>query len=267
VAGPPIALVLGSVSCDLAADGPPAPGGVVVHAGRALARLGARTRVCTRVRADDRDPLLGGLVDLGVEVLALPSAATTIYLNAYGDGDDRHVLRAASDPIGPDDVPAAWRRADVIHVGPLHPADLDPGTGAVLRGFRGLDVQGLVRMAGTTTLRACPTLAAHLAHADVVQASEVELPAMLAGDDVGRFVARHGLGELLVTRGARGVTVITAAGALDVPAAAGTVHGGPGAGDVFLAAYLLARVRGSGPGDAARAGAAAAADARIRGPS
>jgi sugar/nucleoside kinase (ribokinase family) len=237
---------------------------VVVHAGCALARLGATTHVVTRVHPADAAELTAPLHADGVVVRALPSRATTTYLNDYSGPRDRHDLRATSDPIAPEDVPQAWRVADVVQLGPLHPDDVRPETAAVVRGLRGLDVQGLVRQPGTAVLRACAALPAFLAHADVVQASEAELEPVLAGESVTRFMARHAVPELLVTRGARGVTVLLAGGAAhDVPAvpaeAGATADAKAGAGDVFLAAYLLARARGAHPVAAAGAAAHAAA--------
>ena len=251
----PSALVLGAVTRDLEPGGAFRPGGVVVHAGHALARLGVRTRIVTRVATGDAAVLLAPLHTEGVEVRALPSRATTTYRNDYSGPTDRHELRGTSDPIAPDDIPADWRHADVVQLGPLHPHDLTPATAAVVRGFRGLDVQGLVRVPGTAMLRAAAVLPEFLPHADVVQASEQELAAMLAGDTIERFLARYGVGELIVTRGARGATIVTAGRRLDVRAAPATGTARVGAGDAFLATYLLARAQGEPP--AAAGGAAA----------
>jgi sugar/nucleoside kinase (ribokinase family) len=258
---PPRALVIGAVSRDLGPEGGATgrPGGVVVHAGCALARLGAATRVVTRVHPDDAATLLAPLAAEGVAVAALPSRHTTTYVNDYAGAVDAHVLREASDPIGPDDVPPAWRTADLVQLGPLHSDDVLPETAALLAGLRGLDVQGLVRKRGTPALRASASLALLLPHVDVVKASEPELLAMLDGDSVERFVARHAVRELLVTRGAAGVTVMTAARRVEVPAVPARGTARVGAGDVFLATYLLQRARGDDPVTAARAAAHVAA--------
>jgi sugar/nucleoside kinase (ribokinase family) len=264
------ALLVGALSRDLAPgeDGPGRAGGVVVHAGCALARLGATTHVVTRVHPEDVAELTAPLHAAGIVVRALPSRATTTYVNDYTGPVDRHELRATSDPIGPDDVPPTWRAADVVQLGPLHPGDIRPETVAVLRGLRGLDVQGLVRQPGTAVLRACDALPVFLPHVDVVQANEAEIEPLLAGDTVARFMARHAVRELLVTRGARGVTVLLADGAAhDVPAVPAGGGAKVGAGDVFLAAYLLERATGGHPVTAAAVAARAvaleiAADAR-----
>ena len=259
------ALVVGAVTRDLEAAHATGngfrPGGVVFHGGLALARLGAATRVVTRVQPEDEDVLLAPLRLEGVETVALASRATTTYANDYSDGRSRHELHAMSDPIGAADVPESWRDADLVQLGPLHPRDILPETAAVLRGFKGIDVQGLVRVPGPdgTRLRPFAALGSFLAHVDVVQSSERELPAVLDGSSLERFVARHGVHEMIVTRGARGATVVTRDGTTDVPACPTRGTAQVGAGDVFLASYLLSRVRGRGPREAAEEAARVAA--------
>ncbi len=216
------------------------------YAGTALARLGARVRVVTRLHESDGDALLGPLGAEGIEVHALPSARTTHYSLDYSGASDVHELRATSDPIGPDDVPESWRCADLVQLGPLHRRDLLPALAESLSGFTGLDVQGLVR--DPDGKRDLPRL---LSQVDVLQGSEEEFAALLEGEPLEAFVKRFGLGEVLITRGARGATLLTAGTRHDVPAAPSTGRHLVGAGDVFLACYLLQRVRGTAPERAA----------------
>lgn len=250
--GEPIrALVLGAVTRDEIRSSSGArrvqAGGVPTYAGTTLARLGAHVRVVTRIREDDRDALLTPLEAEGVEVLALPSAATTCYALDYSGASDVHELRATSDPIGGDDIPESWRGADLVQLGPLHRRDLLPGAVESLAGFTGLDVQGLVREPHGKS--ALPQL---LAHVDVLQVSEEELGALLEGETLERFARRCGLRELLLTRGARGATLLTNETRHEVAAAPSSGRHRIGAGDVFLACYLLCRVRAAEPERAAR---------------
>ena len=62
----------------------------------------------------------------------------------------------------------------------------------------------------------------------------------------------------VVTRGAEGATVADGSGLWHVPAEPVEPVDTTGAGDSFIAAFLLARLRGAAPPDAARAGARAA---------
>ena len=216
------------------------------YAGTALARLGARVRVVTRLHEDDADALLAPLLAEGVEVHALPSAMTTRYALDYSGASDVHELRATSDPIGPDDVPESWRRADLVQLGPLHRRDLLPELVESLSGFTGLDAQGLVREPhGKSDL---PRL---LSQVDVLQVSEEESAALLEGEPLETFARRFGLGEVLITRGARGAWLLSAGTRHDVAAAPSSGRHRIGAGDVFLACYLLQRVRGAAPERAA----------------
>lgn len=249
------ALVVGSITRDfIAGEAHPLPGGVVFHAGCALARLGARVRVVTRVRAVDAPALVGPLDAEQVETLALDSRETTTYGLDYRGAVDAHELLAASDPIRAEDIPEAWRRADLVHLGPLHRDDLDPDVPAVFEGLVGLDVQGLVRVPGERGTQVAPPreLDRYLSGVGVLKASEHELPVLLDGGDAEAFRRRHAISELLVTHGARGCTLITADGVREIPALAGAGSATVGAGDVFLAAYLLLRSAGRDPLAAAR---------------
>ena len=258
------ALVLGAVTRDVELSASPEererPGGVVTWAGTALARLGARVRIVTRLREADRDALLAPLLAEGAEVRALPSRETTTYALDYSGDSDVHELRATSDPIGGADVPEAWQESDLIQLGPLHQHDIDPAVLEGLRGFAGLDVQGLVREAGDRA--ALPAL---LARADVVQVSEEELPALLDDEPLEHFARRFALSEVLVTHGARGVTVLTPETRRELPAVPSSGRHRIGAGDVFLACYLLQRVRQADPVRAAVWAARACAEKVDRG--
>jgi sugar/nucleoside kinase (ribokinase family) len=256
--GIPTALVVGSVTLDLPADADEEaarPGGVVYYAGVALARLGARTRVVTSLLPADAARLLGPLHAESIETAARASRATTSYRNDYSGPEDRHELVASSDPIRAADVPPRWRASDLVQLGPLHRRDVLPEVAAELRGYKGLDVQGLVREARPEGTRISPSadLPRFLPHVDVVKVSEPELAAVLDGDTLERFARRHAVREMLVTRGARGVRVLADGGAWDLPAPVVHARFKVGAGDVFLAAYLFFRVRALGPAEAAAA--------------
>src|SRR5262245_19112785 len=167
----PSALVLGAITRDVEPGGAWSPGGVVHYAGLAFAALGAHTRVVTRSRAEDAHELLEPLRAAQVETHALASRETTTYANDYSGSEDQHELLAASDPIGPSDLPLSWRRADAIHLGPLHRRDLLPETLAVLEGKVGIDLQGLVRESagGATKLAPNAQLKDYLAHVSVAK--------------------------------------------------------------------------------------------------
>jgi sugar/nucleoside kinase (ribokinase family) len=234
----------------------------VVHwAGLALLRLGARVRVLTRAAAAD-DALLDPLRAAGAEVLRLPSRETTTCRNEYGPRADRHELWACSDPLRAADLPSAWRAADLVQLGPLHARDLAPGFALRLGGVVGLDVQGLVRAGRGRTTRLAPAraLAAQLGGVAVLKAGQAELPFVLHRPDPPEaLLARHGLRELLITRGARGALIVTRTARAELPSRARHAGQLVGAGDVFLAAYLFGRAIGRSPRESARLASRASA--------
>ncbi|WP_322891500.1 MULTISPECIES: carbohydrate kinase [unclassified Yoonia] len=77
-----------------------------------------------------------------------------------------------------------------------------------------------------------------LAVADIIKISDEDL-AWISGDtDAAALRAKTGAAVVLLTRGADGVTVVTAAGNFDVPAVKATVVDTVGAGDTFSAGFL-----------------------------
>ncbi len=250
---PLTALVVGSVSRDLE-SGRERPGGVVHYAGLALTQLGIVTRVVTRVAREDDTELLAPLRAAGAAVCALPSRATTVCRNDYAAAVDRHELCAVSDPIAVSDLPPDWLDSHVVQLGPLHRDDLHPGMGAQLSGWVGLDLQGLARerSAAGTRLAALDALPLYTRGVGVIKASEEELSALAGPRGADRFRRDLGADELIVTRGASGATLVTQDGRLDLPAHPARRRFPTGAGDVFLAAYLLGRARGAKPPDAAQ---------------
>lgn len=253
-AAPARALLLGSISRDLLRepDGRERaqPGGTVHHAGLALLRLGARVRVVTRLRTQEAAELLEPLRAEGAEVLALPSPTTTCYRNDYRGETDRHELLETSLPIGPDDVPDAWSAAELVQLGPLHPADIDGGVVERLQGLKGLDLQGFLRGPGAARSAALREMIPHI---DVVQASESELAGAVPEVSPEVFLRELGVAEMLLTRGSRGATVLTATSAQPIRTRSLSAGDRAGAGDVFLATYLLSRAHGQLPVPAAEA--------------
>jgi sugar/nucleoside kinase (ribokinase family) len=265
------ALLVGAISRDLwsAESGleSSTPGGVVHHAGLALANLGLEVHVVTRVHPRDRAELLAPLERAGVRVHALPSLETTTYRNDYTGEGDAHALLACSDPILPDDVPPHWRSANFAQLGPLHPDDVMPELASELSTLVGIDAQGLVRTR-SGTLERSPRLDAILPHVHVLQVSESELASVLGGATAEEFAARGAVAEWIITYGARGARVRAGGSWADIPARPAQpcdARAKAGAGDVFLASYLWQRASGVAPDAAARSAAALCAIKLTRG--
>jgi sugar/nucleoside kinase (ribokinase family) len=113
-AATPDFVVIGHVVRDLAPEGW-RPGGTVTFAAVQAHRLGRRVGIVTRA---------GGDVDVAGElpfasVAQAPSAETTTFENVYGQGRRTQCVRARGSAMTEADVPAAWRSAPAVLLGPV----------------------------------------------------------------------------------------------------------------------------------------------------
>ncbi len=251
------------------------PGGVVWHAGRTLAALGASVTVVTRTAPDARS-MLNPLIEAGVQVVWEPASHTTTLILRYDQEDPESrsfEVEALAEAVQAKSLNQPLEDADTLYLGPVHQHDLDPDWLRAIREHAphrvALDVQGLLRQhSGHRLVPGCsPHLDEWLAVTDVLKMSEKEartllgeetmastsLVAALAEKLCGRLRGR----ELVVTCGLEGAWAwhegnVSYAAAQPVPGDS------TGAGDVFFATYLARR----GAGDAA-AVAASAASAQV----
>ncbi len=106
-------LVIGNLACDLTPQGPRL-GGTAAYSGLTAHALGCRVGIVTA---------WGGEVSLdalqGIRVQQLPAAHSTTFENIYTPaGRIQHIHFTAPD-ITFENVPEAWRRAPIVHVGPI----------------------------------------------------------------------------------------------------------------------------------------------------
>jgi sugar/nucleoside kinase (ribokinase family) len=106
-------LVIGHVTEDLTPAGP-RPGGTATYAVLTARSLGLRVGVVTSVG----DAAALNALD-GIPVVSIPSEHSTTFENQdRGDGR-RQVLHARAAPIPYANVPAPWRKAAILHLGPV----------------------------------------------------------------------------------------------------------------------------------------------------
>jgi sugar/nucleoside kinase (ribokinase family) len=239
-------LVIGHVTKDLQEDGYTI-GGTVTFASLTARNLGRRTAVATRASPDLN---LNSLYQ-GIEVLRLPSPATSTFQNLYStNGTRTQYLRAVADPIKAEDIPPAWREARVVLLGPLT-NELEGGIAKVFsHSLIGVTPQGWMRRwdgDGRVFPKPWEGAAGVLNYARVVIFSENDVQ---RDENVIQTYAR--LAEILVvTKGAKGATVYHQGQVRHLPAFE-TVEVDPtGAGDVFAAAYLIELGRSGDPYTAA----------------
>lgn len=266
--------VIGSTAIDTVVDGTERRlkrGGVTTYAGLAARLLGLEVEVRTNV-ADADAWILDTLSTRGIQVRRGPSPATTHFTN-YIDGDARQQeMPAAAAPLTA--AQCAGTEAACILLGPLHPDDIaDEAVDLLGRSTAdvALDLQGYVRRVenGRVSPHVAPGINAALHAARLLKADADELDLVLAHChcDLTQLLERYAIDELILTRGSRGGTVHIR-GADTVPYAAHPTQrqGDPtGAGDVFFAAYLHARLFNQQSPETAAARAAEIAARQIEG--
>jgi sugar/nucleoside kinase (ribokinase family) len=234
--------VIGHLSRDVVAGAKPRVGGGPWHAARGLRAL----RQDALVFAKCGDRAFGAqLATLGLPFSVTAGGETTAFSFSYDDSGVRTMaVDAIGEPWSVDDLPQALlRRVSWLHVAPLLHGDFDPDALEWLARDRRVlyDGQGLVRPRETGPLHPTPLDLDALRHVSILKLAEEEA-AVLGDVDVP---------EVIVTRGARGATVVTRDETVDVPTRA--VDGDPtGAGDAFAAVYLASRAGGHAPVSAAR---------------
>jgi sugar/nucleoside kinase (ribokinase family) len=228
-------LVVGHVTKDVVPEGF-VLGGTVTFASLTARNLGRRAAVLTRSA-----PLTGlaGYLQ-GIALHVVPAAETTTFENVYTPTGRTQYLRAAAPPIPIDAVPAAWRAARVVHLGPVAqevPPDLADTFG--VRTLIGVTPQGWLRAWDSSGLvqtpAPWPTAERVLERADVLIFS----PEDVGGDPT---LVRHyaEMARLAVVTHHRDGCVVWQHGRQErFPAFAVDEVDPTGAGDVFAAAFLL----------------------------
>jgi len=115
--GAPTFLTIGHITHDVHDDGSFSLGGTVTFAAVTAYRLGLAAAIVAR--ADEQ--LIGELPARlpGIRLAARVSPQTTTFANRYHDGTRTQYLHARAESILPGDVPAAWRNAPIVLLGPL----------------------------------------------------------------------------------------------------------------------------------------------------
>jgi len=230
-------LVIGHICRDLLPDLQPdgyGIGGTVAYSVLTARNLSQRVAVVTSAAPDfDFRASLDGVL-----VSVQDSPATTTFENLYSQGARQQFLRAMAAPIRAETIPPAWRRAAIVHLGPVAQemneslAELFPNT------LLAATPQGWMRQWDTAG-RVGPK-----------QWDESALPenvrvVIFSKEDVGgdetRFEACARRFEIAVmTEGCHGATVAWRGEVRHFPAHPAVEVDSTGAGDVFATAFLVA---------------------------
>jgi len=111
--GPVDYLLIGHLACDLTPAGPRI-GGTVAYSGLTARALGLRVGIVTA---------WGGEVPLdaleGIQVHNLPIQKSTTFENVYLPDGRKQIIHHIAPDLTIDNIPAAWRQAPIVHIGPI----------------------------------------------------------------------------------------------------------------------------------------------------
>jgi len=225
-------------------------GGVTTYAGITYRRHGLRTVAVTNI-AKHHPELITCLKNEKIKVHSGQTEVTTHFINSIDDDTRWQKILQRAAPIDRKQVAAHIEGTGMVHLGPLHPADiniqafelLDHSDIRVI-----LDVQGLVRSVKNNVVY--PSVSKHLsaalqcAHIVKANALEYESMADYYQMDLAPLMQRFKINEFLITAGSKGGCVKEITGKeIRYKAAAARTDGDPtGAGDIFLAAYVIGRM-------------------------
>ncbi len=247
-------------------------GGTATYASLALRALGLDVALLGAAGRDHADMLRAPLARAGVDLGHLGTSETdpsTAYLLDYlGTPPVRRVRLEHRGPVlGPADVPPLPPGVAFVHVGAVAGEVLPGAIRALaawgrplaidLHALRRFSADGHVRL-GTAAesgidFECFDTVKGSVEEIRAFDPGAADLPAAL------RAIARRGVRHVFATDGSAGALLLSDDSLVSIPAVPVAEIDATGAGDVFLAAFLLAcHVRSDAPFDAALFGAAAA---------
>ena len=248
-------LAIGHITRDLEAGGARL-GGAVSYAALTAARLGMRAGILTSAAPDDMPDYMDVAKDLPqVHVVNLPSPKTTTFENIYDDKGRRQRIHALADAISPSRLPHEWRDCPVVLLAPVAGEVDDSFVSLFADSLLGVSPQGWMRhWDGEGRVSRRPwTGEGVIDKADLVALSEADcisgrLPDGWAGDGTIAVLTRGDAGAEMTFRG----------DSFRVPPYPAREVDPTGAGDVFVAAYLVSYYRTRDPFTSALFGSCAA---------
>jgi hypothetical protein len=224
-------------------------GGVITYAGLTYRRHGLSVLGVSNLARQD-SKIKSKLAAHGIKIICGKSKQTTHFVNRQNGPRRDQMMTQTARKIEFKQIQQIIGVVDGLHLGPLHPLDIDPVAYSMLKNTNQkifLDVQGLTRrIADRQVHRGISIhLAAGLQVANIIKANEREHRTMLDFYqlNLSEFMRRFKIEEYVVTLGINGGFVQTCFGdRIDYNAAAsGAVEDPTGAGDVFFAAYIVNR--------------------------
>lgn len=245
--------VIGSASVDTVVQGSKSVrqlGGVVTYAGLTFRRHGIETIIVSNVANKDKS-ILKVLCEEGIHVFTGHTKDTTHFINHVDGNNSWQEMLVNADPITAEQVRSVLGSVQNLHLGPLHPYDIEPKAVKLIHKTKrmiSLDVQGYIRSIENHRVRlsVSENLADSLLCAHIVKADEAELATILGFYEMSPSELMHAykIDEMVITAGPRGGLIRTLKGE-EVRYDAKPIRflvNAVGAGDVFFAAYLTYRL-------------------------
>ena len=224
-------------------------GGVTTYASITYSRHGMPTFIVSNLAARDLE-ILNKLQAEKIQIFKEDAGRTTHFVNYIRGGMRCQKMPQQADSITAGQIHAIADRIDGLHLGPLHPLDIDP-TALRLLGKSNLsiflDVQGYTRM--VKNQKVYPAVSDHLTAglipAQIIKADGIEYQSILEFYRMNLTELMHEfkIDEIVVTLGKNGGFVQNRDGKIfQYDAAKVKSQVDPtGAGDVFFAAYIVSR--------------------------
>ncbi len=226
-------------------------GGVTAYAGITYRRHGLATWVVSNIAPADA-VILERLKNAELRLLNGKTPLTTRFVNRVQGGRRHQEVPSMASPLLSSQVAAVVDKVQCLHLGPLHSQDIVAEAYEYLQGTSRLvvlDLQGLVRKIENTEVKLAVSerLPAALKAAAIVKTNQAELAVILGswGGAIEDIMDHFQIAEWIVTDGAQGGRIYTGARRLQrySSVAVADTADPTGAGDVFLAAYAVARGR------------------------
>ena len=224
-------------------------GGVTTYAGLTYRRHGIPTLIVSNLAERDLNVIKKLKVEK-IDVIGDATDHTTHFVNYIQEHGRNQELLQQARPIAAEKIQTLVHRVDGLHIGPLHPLDIDPAALSLLHKSNlpiFLDVQGYTRM--IRDRKVYPEVSNHLTEAlkaaQIIKANGSEYRTILNFYqlDLTNLMKQFKIKESVVTLGKNGGFVHTRNGET-FQYAADTVNSPAdptGAGDVFFAAYIVSR--------------------------
>jgi sugar/nucleoside kinase (ribokinase family) len=224
-------------------------GGVTTYAGLTYRRHGIPALIVSNLAGKDLK-IRNRFRAERIGVFGDATDQTTHFVNYIQEAKRYQELPQQASPIGAEQIQTIIDKVDGLHLGPLHPLDVEPSALNMLGELNLpilMDVQGYTRM--VIKQKVYPSVSEHLSAgliaAQIVKANGLEYQSMLEFYQMkfSELMIRFNIEEFVVTLGENGGFVQTQTG--EVVNYAADVVSSPvdptGAGDVFFAAYITSR--------------------------